>query len=266
MPLAVVTTVSIMSFDVRSQWFQATAARSEWTSGSLAKERKAPLKRILLIEDDVALLESLKQHLEAEGYEVCLAPVGEDGVRLVEQTRPDAVIIDLMLPHAGALEMCQSLRERGIDTPILMLSGRSQETDTIRALEIGADDYVTRPIRTHDVLARLQVMIRRWMPKVRGTYRFGDIDVDFLHQHARRGGSDVALSTLEFEVLRYFVAHKGQVIARDQLLHAVWGYHAFRTSRAVDNLVGRLRQKLEAHPHEPKHIVTVYGVGYRFVE
>ena len=179
---------------------------------------------------------------------------------------PTPLIIDLLLPRASGLEMCQLLRDRGIDTPILLLTGRSQETDTIRALEIGANDYVTRPIRTHDVLARLQVMIQRWTPKSTGTYRFGDIEVDFSHQQVQSGGTEVALSTLEFEVLRYFVAHKGQIIARDQLLHAVWGYHAFRTTRAVDNLVGRLRQKLEAHPHEPKHIVTVYGVGYRFVE
>jgi two-component system, OmpR family, alkaline phosphatase synthesis response regulator PhoP len=246
--------------------FQVTAARSAWTCGSLAKERTPPLKRIMLIEDDVELLECLKHHLEVEGYEVCVAPAGEDGVMQVEQSRPDAVIIDLMLPSTGGLEMCQSLRDRGIDTPILTLTARSQETDTIRALDIGADDYVTRPISPHDVLARLQVMIRRWMPKSRGTYRFGDIDVDFSRQQVRRGGSDVVLSTLEFEVLRYFVAHKGQIIGRDQLLHEVWGYHAFRTTRAVDNLVGRLRQKLEHHPHEPKHIVTVYGVGYRFVE
>jgi two-component system alkaline phosphatase synthesis response regulator PhoP/two-component system response regulator VicR len=224
------------------------------------------LKRIVLIEDDVELLESLKLFLEAEGYEVCVIPPDQDGVLQVEQSRPDALIIDLMLPRHGGLEMCQMLRERGVDTPILMLTATSQENETIRALDVGADDYVTRPISRQDVLARLQVMMRRWLPKSKGTYRFGDIDVDFARQQVRRGGHHVPLSALEFEVLRYLVAHKGQIVERDQLLHEVWGYHAFRTTRAVDNLMGRLRQKLERHPHEPKHIVTVYGVGYRFVE
>jgi DNA-binding response OmpR family regulator len=224
------------------------------------------LKRIVLIEDDVELVESLKPFLEAEGYKVCVIPPDKDGLTQVEQSRPDAVIIDLMLPKLGGLEMCQTLRERGVDTPILMLTAPSQENDTIRALDVGADDYVRRPISAPDVLARLQVMMRRWMPKSKGAYRFGDIEVDFGRQQVRRGGCDVPLSALEFEVLRYLVAHKGRIIERDQLLHEVWGYHAFRTTRAVDNLMGRLRQKLERHPHEPKHIVTVYGVGYRFVE
>jgi two-component system, OmpR family, alkaline phosphatase synthesis response regulator PhoP len=252
--------------NVRLHAFPLTAALSEWMCGSLAKERTPPVKRIMLIEDDVELLESLQQQIEADGYEVCVGTAGEAGVFEAERTRPDAIIIDLMLSSPGGLEMCRLLRERGIDAPILMLTARSRENDTIRALEIGADDYVTRPIVTEDVLARLQLLIRRWIPKCRGTYRFGEIEVDFSRQQVRRGGDDLPLSTLEFEVLRYFVSHKGQIIERDQLLHEVWGYHAFRTTRAVDNLVGRLRQKLERQPHEPKHIVTVYGVGYRFVE
>jgi two-component system alkaline phosphatase synthesis response regulator PhoP len=264
--VGLVTIVALMSNDVRLHAFPLTAALSEWTCGSVAKERTPAVKRIMLIEDDVELLESLKQQIEADGYEVCVAPAGQEGLCQAERTRPDAIIIDLMMSTTGGLEMCQSLRQRGIDAPILMLTARSCENETIRALDMGADDYVTRPIITQDVLARLQVLIRRWVTKSRGTHRFGEIEVDFSRQQVRRAGDDVALSTLEFEVLRYFVAHKGQIIERDQLLHEVWGYHAFRTTRAVDNLVGRLRQKLERQPHEPRHIVTVYGVGYRFVE
>jgi DNA-binding response OmpR family regulator len=255
-----------MPTDVRLPPFQVTAAPFGWTRGALARERTPPLKRIVLIEDDVELLESLKSFLEAEGYEVCVIPPEEDGVMQVEQSRPDAVIIDLLPSRHAGVEICQTLRERGVDTPILMLTAPSRESDTIRALDMGADDYVTRPIHTHDVLARLQLMMRRWMPKSKGTYRFGDIEVDFARHQVRKSGGDVPLSALEFEVLRYLIAHKGRIIERDQLLHEVWGYHAFRTTRAVDNLMGRLRQKLERHPHEPKHIVTVYGVGYRFVE
>jgi two-component system, OmpR family, alkaline phosphatase synthesis response regulator PhoP len=255
-----------MSDEFRLQSFQVKAPPAEWTCDSRAKDRPTPLKRILLVEDDVELLEGLKHDLEAAGYEVLIAPNGEDAVMQVVRRRPAAIIIDLMLPSTGGLEMCQTLRERGIDTPILMLTSRSQEADTIRGLEIGADDYVTRPIGIPDVLARMHVMIRRRTPNTKGAYRFGDVEVHFSRQKVRKGGSDVALSALEFEVLRYFVARKGQIVERDQLLNEVWGYRAFRTTRAVDNLVGRLRQKLERSPHQPKHIVTVYGVGYRFLE
>ena len=220
----------------------------------------------MLIEDDVELLEALKHNLEVENYEVTTATDLEDSLMRASGGRPDAVIIDLMLLRTGGLDVCRAFRERDIDTPILMLTARGQETDTIRGLEIGADDYVTRPFSTEEVLARLQVLIRRRIGSNTPAYRFGDVDVDFSRQRMRRGGSDFALSALECEVLRYFVARKGQIIARDQLLNAVWGYHAFRATRAVDNLVGRLRQKIERCPHEPKHIVTVYGVGYRFVE
>jgi len=220
----------------------------------------------LVIEDDSELLEGLKDNLEVEGYEVMTATNGEEGLMQVMRTRPDAVILDVMLPTLGGLEVCRTLRDRGIDTPILMLTARSQESDKIRGLEIGADDYVTKPFSIQEVLARLQVMIRRGMPKTTGVYRFGDVEIDFSRQRVRRENGEVALSALEFEVLRYFVARKGQIIERDHLLNEVWGYHAFRTTRAVDNLVGRLRQKLEPQPHEPRHILTVYGVGYKFVE
>jgi DNA-binding response OmpR family regulator len=226
------------------------------------------VKRILVIEDDAELLEGLKDNLEVEGYEVLTATDGEEGLAQVARTLPDAVILDLMLPKLGGLEVCRMLRDRGFETPILILTARSQESDKIRGLESGADDYVTKPFSIHEVLARVRVMLRRStrVPKLAGAYHFGDVEVDFSRQRVRKGRNVIALSSLEFEVLRYLISRQGQIIARDNLLDEVWGYHAFRTTRAVDNLVGRLRQKLEDRPHEPRHILTVYGVGYKFVE
>jgi DNA-binding response OmpR family regulator len=226
------------------------------------------MKRILIIEDDAELLEGLRDNLELEGYEVLTANDGDDGLVQVARNLPDAIILDLMLPSVGGLEVCRTLRGRGFQTPVLMLTARSQERDKIVGLESGADDYVTKPFSIHEVLARLRVMIRRSIPAPyrTGVYRFGSVEVDFGRHRVRRGHTEVMLSSLEFEVLRYFVSRSGQIIARDHLLNEVWGYQAFRTTRAVDNLVGRLRQKLEDDPHEPRHILTVYGVGYRFVD
>jgi DNA-binding response OmpR family regulator len=214
------------------------------------------------------LLEGLKDNLEVEGYEVMTATDGESGLKHVLQYQPDAVILDLMLPKLGGFDVCRTLRDRGFETPLLILTARSQESDKILGLELGADDYVTKPFSIHELLARLRAMIRRSTraPRRVGGYRFGAVEIDFARQRASRGNSTIALSSLEFEVLRYFVARRGQIIPRESLLNEVWGYHAFRTTRAVDNLVGRLRQKLEDRPHEPRYILTVYGVGYKFVE
>jgi two-component system alkaline phosphatase synthesis response regulator PhoP len=226
------------------------------------------VKRILIIEDDADLLEGLKDNLELEGYEVMTARDGEEGLNAIARNLPDAIILDVMLPKLGGLDLCRTLRGRGVQTPVLLLTARSQERDKILGLESGADDYVTKPFSIHEVIARLRVMIRRSAPALQrpGLYRFGDVEVDFARQRVHKRRTEITLSSLEFEVLRYFVWRAGQIIPRDHLLNEVWGYHAFRTTRAVDNLVGRLRQKLEDDPHAPKHILTVYGVGYKFVE
>ena len=226
------------------------------------------MKRVLVIEDDSELLEGLKDNLEIEGYEVFTATDGELGMLQFARTRPDAVILDLMLPKLSGFELCRTLRDRGIETPILMLTARSQESDKIMGLELGADDYVTKPFSILELLARLRSMLRRTSRGSFGaiSYTFNDVEVDFGHQRVVKGGRPLTLTTLEFEVLRYFIAKRGQIIPREQLQSEVWGYQAFRTSRAVDNLVGRLRQKLETDPHAPRHILTVYGVGYKFVE
>lgn len=226
------------------------------------------MKRVLVIEDDAELLEGLKDNLEVEGYEVETASDGHVGMMQVVRSRPDAIILDIMLPKLGGFDVCRTLRERGIETPILMLTARSQESDKILGFELGADDYVTKPFSIHELLARLRSMLRRSTRVTLGTenFKFGRIDVNFATQQVRKGNKNLALSTLEFEVLRYFVTKRGDVIPRENLLTEVWGYQAFRTTRAVDNLVVRLRSKIEDHPQSPRHILTVYGVGYKFVE
>jgi DNA-binding response OmpR family regulator len=225
------------------------------------------MKRILVIEDDAELMDGLKDNLEAEGYDVLTARDGEHGVRVAAQQHPDAVILDLMMPKVNGFEVCRTLRARGVVVPILILTARGEEKDKIRGFELGADDYLTKPFSVQELLARLRAILRRGTggsPDA-STYQFGDVVVDFVGQHLRKGDQLSSLSHLEVEVLRYFVTHRGQVIRREDLLTAIWGYRAF-TTRAVDNLVSRLRNKVEDRPHEPRHILSVYGVGYKFVD
>jgi DNA-binding response OmpR family regulator len=226
------------------------------------------MKRILVIEDDRELLIGLKDNLEIEGYEVVTAADDDIGVARAVDAAPDAVILDVMLPTLDGFEVCRELKLRGLHMPILMLTARNQESDKIQGLELGADDYVTKPFSINELLARIKAMLRRVhapAPHADG-YDFDDVRVNFRRQSVFKGRTPLALSTLEFDVLRYLIARAGGVVTRDQLLSDVWGYHAFPTTRSVDNLVARLRHKLERDPHHPQHILTVHGSGYKFVE
>jgi len=226
------------------------------------------MKRILVIEDDRELLIGLKDNLEIEGYEVVTAADGDIGVMRAVDAAPDAVILDVMLPTLDGFEVCRELKLRGLHMPILMLTARNQESDKILGLELGADDYVTKPFSINELLARVRAMLRRAHEPTRHAdgYEFDDVVVNFRRQTIVKAGAPLALSTLEFDVLRYLVARAGKVVTRDQLLSDVWGYNAFPTTRSVDNLVMRLRHKLERDPHHPQHILTVHGSGYKFVE
>jgi DNA-binding response OmpR family regulator len=225
------------------------------------------MKTILVIEDDPGLLRGLKDNLVLAGYEVITAHAGHLGVTRALQARPDGIILDLMLPDLNGFEVCRAVREAGLTAPVLMLSARSQDTDKIQGLALGADDYVTKPFNLLEVLARVRAMIRRssQSPPMLDDCRFGDVEVDFRTMQARKGGRVVMLSGLEFEVLRYLVQRRGEVVSREQLLEHVWGYHEAPVTRSVDNVVARLRQKLEPALGKPRHILTVHGVGYRFV-
>jgi DNA-binding response OmpR family regulator len=226
------------------------------------------MKRVLIVEDDPDLLLGLKDNLEAEGFDVLTATDGEAGLQGAIRARPDAIVLDISLPRLNGFELCRSLRERGLRTPILMLTARSQESDKILGLELGADDYVTKPFSINELLARVRVMIRRASapPPASDVYRFGDVELDFRRQRARKGAADVLMSALEFSVIRYLVIRRGDAVSREQLLNDVWGSKSFPTTRSVDNLIVRLRQKLESEPREPRHLVTVHGIGYKFVD
>jgi DNA-binding response OmpR family regulator len=226
-------------------------------------------KRILVIEDEPQMLLGLRDNLELEGYEVQTAGDGEEGLARAASFSPDLVILDVMLPKKNGFDVCRELRSRSITTPIVMLTARSAETDKVLGLELGADDYVTKPFSITELLARVRAVLRRTgaqkpMP-INEVVRIGEIEIDFKLHQARRGKSRIEFTAREFDLLRYFVQHTGQVVTREQILNEVWGYEEFPTTRTIDNFVAKLRQKIERAPHAPEHILTIHGSGYKFV-
>jgi two-component system alkaline phosphatase synthesis response regulator PhoP len=225
-------------------------------------------RSILLIEDEPGLVLTLKDRLTREGYEVDAAQDGNQGLASAMRGQADLIILDLMLPGKSGLDICRDLRQKGIETPILMLTARGQTVDKVLGLKLGADDYMTKPFEMPELMARVEVLMRRNRnaPGVGAAfYSFGNIEVDLRRASATRGGETVALSTREFELLRYFIEHRGAGISRDELLSNVWHYDAGTTTRTVDVHVAWLRQKLEDDPKRPQWIMTVHGLGYKFL-
>ena len=225
------------------------------------------MTRVLIVEDDPAILRGLKDNLLIESYEVLTASDGEAGYRLVREQKPDLVILDLMLPGMSGYEVCRRLRQEGNPTPILMLSARGEEADRVLGLDLGADDYVTKPFSVRELLARVRAIVRRLNPPkaLPDELRFDDVVVDFRRYEARRGEQRVEMTRKEFGVLQYLAARSGEVVRRDELLEEVWDYQNYPTTRTVDNHVLSLRAKIEGRPAEPRHLITVHGVGYKFV-
>ena len=227
------------------------------------------MKRILVIEDEPQMLLGLRDNLELEGYEVQTASDGEEGLARAASFSPDLVILDVMLPKKNGFDVCRELRARSIATPIVMLTARSAETDKVLGLELGADDYVTKPFSITELLARVRAVLRRTgtggQKPSTDVVKIGDIEVDFKLHQARRGKARIEFTAREFDLLRYFVQHTGQVVTREQILNEVWGYEEFPTTRTIDNFVAKLRQKIERAPHAPEHILTIHGSGYKFV-
>ena len=225
------------------------------------------MPRILIIEDEPDLALGLRNNLEYEGCEVITAHDGEEGARLACQERPDLILLDIMLPRLSGLDVCRQLRGKGMNTPIIMLTARGQEIDKVIGLEIGADDYVTKPFSIRELLARVHVQLRRLSRQgtESGTHRFAEIELDFARHLAFKKGKPLELSAREFEILKYFLARRGETITRDQLLDEVWGYDNFPLTRTVDNHIARLRQKIEENPAEPQFIITVHRIGYKFI-
>ncbi len=224
-------------------------------------------RKLLLIEDEPGLLLTLGDRLRAEGYDVDTAADGDSGYRKALTEGYDALILDLMLPGKSGLDICRDLRQHGVLTPILILTARGQTLDKVLGLKIGADDYLTKPFETLELLARIEALLRRaGRPafESESVVRFGSVRVDLRRTEVTRDGKPVALSAKEFQLLRYLLSHRGEVLPRSRLLQEVWSYSAAATSRTVDVHVAWLRQKLEDDPKKPRWIVTVHGLGYKF--
>lgn len=224
------------------------------------------MPRILIVEDDEAIAVALRDGFEFEGYEVGLAVDGEAGRQSASRENWDLILLDVMLPKLSGIDVCKQLRREGSKTPIIMLTARSQEIDKVVGLKIGADDYVTKPFSFLELLARVEALLRRATGRAEGpeTYLFGDVKTDFRRMEVSKAGGRVEMSRLEFELLKYFIDHRGQALPRERLLDAVWGYESESQTRTVDMHVAKLRKKLEDDPAHPSWIVTVHRVGYKF--
>jgi len=223
---------------------------------------------ILVVEDDPAILRGLADNLKYESHEVLTATNGEAGLEAARQKKPDLVILDLMLPKLSGYEVCRKLRGEGDSVPILMLTARGEETDRVLGLDLGADDYVTKPFSIRELLARVRALLRRAQggrPALPDELRFGDVVVDFRSYEARKGGRPFEMTPKEFGVLRILAGRAGEVVTRDELLNEVWGYENYPTTRTVDNHIASLRTKIERDPGDPQYLRTVHGVGYKFV-
>jgi len=225
-------------------------------------------KRILLIEDEPGLVMTLTDRLTSENYVVASERDGEAGLELASLESFDAIILDVMLPHKNGFDICRDLRQRGVQTPVLMLTARGQLVDKVVGLKLGADDYLTKPFEMIELLARLEALLRRAPIKPSSppeVYQFGPNRVDFRRVEVERDGQKVELSAKEFQLLRYFIEHREATISRDVLLNEVWGYDAMPTTRTVDVHVAWLRQKIEPNPRHPQFVLTVHGMGYKFI-
>jgi two-component system alkaline phosphatase synthesis response regulator PhoP len=228
--------------------------------------------RILIVEDERGLVITLRDRLGREGYAVETAGTPEDALALVGERSFDLVLLDLMLPGGSGVDVCSQMRARGLRTPVIMLTARSAVVDKIVGLKMGADDYLTKPFEMGELLARIEVQIRRRAGEAAappapgaGVVRFGEVEVDLRGAEVRRAGARVVLSAKEFQLLRYFLDHRGATIGRDELLDAVWRYDSMPNTRTVDVHVAALRRKLENNARAPAHIITVHGLGYKFV-
>lgn len=226
------------------------------------------MKRILIIEDDPAISKGLTDALKTEHYDVVTEEDGEKGFKFAQNENIALIILDLMLPSKNGIEICTDLRKKGINTPVLMLTSKKDEMDKVLGLEVGADDYLTKPFSVRELLARVKALLRRKQDIVKDIeeYSFGSVHIDFKKQSASKNSRDIELSTTEFKILKYFVEHEGEVVTRDNLLDRVWGYDVFPTSRTVDNYILSIRKQIEINPSDPKHLITVPKAGYKFVK
>lgn len=225
------------------------------------------MKKILIVEDEKDMVAGLKFNLEARDYTVIAAYDGEAGYNIALTEKPDLVILDIMLPKLNGYEVCKILKKEIPDLPIIMLTAKSQEAEIVTGLELGADDYITKPFSVLELLARIKALFRRvasgsGLPEI---HRFGDLEINFKKYYARKKGRPLKLSPREYEMLKCFIERQGEIITREELLKQIWGYESYPDTRTVDAHIAKLRHKIEDNPEEPKLIVTVHGIGYKFL-
>ncbi len=229
-------------------------------------------KKILVIEDEKNILRGLMDNLKEEGFEVLGEGFGKEGLKVALKEDIDLILLDLMLPDTNGLDICKEIKKKKIALPIIMLTAKSKESDKILGLELGADDYITKPFSINEVMARIRAVLRRVTIHAKAKkeklehHEFGDVNLDFVKFEATRGKKKLRLSKREYEILGYMIKRKGEVVTRNDLLDVVWGYESFPTTRTVDNFIARIRKQIEAKPSKPKHILSIRGVGYKFVE
>ena len=225
-------------------------------------------KKILIVEDEKELIEGLKLNLVSAGYDVIWALDGQEGLNKALKEAPDLILLDIMLPKKDGLEVCRELRGKNISVPIFMLTAKGDEVDKVVGLEIGADDYITKPFSVRELMARIKAHLRRETREentIPSIYRFDDVEIDFIHYKVRRKKKTSPLTSLEVKILKFLIAHRGEVVTRETLLNKVWGFEKYPSTRTIDNHILKLRKKLEGHPSKTKYIFSVYGEGYRFI-
>jgi len=220
--------------------------------------------RLLIVEDEPAIVRGLTDIFRQHGFDVTAETDGQAGLAAALSAKPDLILLDIMLPRINGFEICRAVREQGIDVPIVMLTAKGREEDIVRGLNLGADDYVTKPFRVAELIARVQAFLRRRPGQQPAVHRFGDCEVDLPARTVTRGGRRVALTSKEFQLLAYFLQRPGCALSRDVILNAVWGHTVFVLPRSIDRCVTTLRAKIEADPRKPRYIQTIRDVGYRF--
>lgn len=225
------------------------------------------MTKVLVVEDDPAMAVALRDGFDYEGYQVSVAKDGQAGLHAALEENWDIMILDVMLPKMSGLDVCKQLRNDGNQVPIILLTARGQEIDKVLGLKLGADDYVTKPFSFMELMARVEAILRRATKQTSNfdIYSFGDVNLDFKKCEATKGHTLLDLSHREFNILKYFIEHRGEVLTRDQLLDSVWGYESFPLTRTVDTHIAKLRQKIEDDPGNPNFIITVHRVGYKFM-
>ena len=253
-----------INFDEKSNGGPAGHRSSK--NGDVAEPNAGRKTRILIVEDEPAMVAGLRDNFEYEGYDVISAADGVEGLDRALADDPDLVVLDVMMPRMSGLDVCKQLKTRKPSLPIIMLTARGQEIDKVVGLELGADDYVTKPFSIRELMARVKAVLRRVSPHPTAeVYRFSDVEVSIRSNEVRRAGKLIDLSAKEFALLAYFISNPTETLSRDRLLDAVWGYENYPNTRTVDTHIVHLRQKLEPNPEEPRFILTVHGSGYKFV-